>query len=422
MTADTGVWGPATLLAAYLARVDWARVAVLDTPRYARDYLPVVLAQRLYWNRFCAAVPALVQTPVPGTGLEALVVPKSVTWSDRDINIYVGSADGTPPRSMLDLCAAQFAAVFGWHVVVARRVAVAVGRDVYVTHGFNPGDTAPDAHSVAAKFHTHVHVPDLVHRRPARPCELSSFERLALIEPCASVAADLIRHELAACSAPAVNRWTVTDGFGYVSITAPLDDDLAGDLRSLHTVLTVMHDHYHELVGIFTDGQVEQATDHRRFVPVPSAERLRRLTTFEAASPVRWSAESLAVLRHLAGRLLPAAARDTPRSTRIGSAAQAWLAKGLSGALNLVVPANGSTLRIDFAPRVISTSGAAKVISDGPTLIRKAHGTATAGERQRLRDFEQLVAATTVRPVIPSQKGTPSSVTSSSPARPASSA
>jgi len=33
--------------------------------------------------------------------------------------------------------------------------------EVGITHGFNPLDSSPDAHSVTAKFHTHVHVPDL---------------------------------------------------------------------------------------------------------------------------------------------------------------------------------------------------------------------------------------------------------------------
>lgn len=426
MTADTDMWAPATLLAAYLARVDWARVAVLDTPRYAPDYLPAAVADHLPWDRFRDTVPTLVQTRVPGTGLEALVVPKTVTWSDRDVNIFVGDPQAAPLRSMLDLGAAAFVAVFGWHVTVARRVSAALGHDVYVTHGFNPNDTAPDAHSVAAKFHTHVHVPDLAGRRSVRPADLSRFERLALIEPCASVATDLIRHRFTDGGSPptaVVNRWTITAGFGYVSITTPLDGHLVEDLSCLHTALAVLHTHYRDLVGIFTDGQVEGGTGHRRFVPVPPAERLRRLAVFEATSTVGWSAESLTVLHHLAGRLVPAAARDTPRSTRLGSASQAWLAKGLSGALNLVVPAAGSTLRIDFAPRVISTSGAAKVISAGPTLIRKAHGTATTRQRRRLRDFEHLVAAaTTDIPAIPSQGRSLSSATSSSPARPGSSA
>ncbi|GAB3862098.1 hypothetical protein ACFPIJ_47025 [Dactylosporangium cerinum] len=427
MTANTrGVWAPATLLAAYLARVDWARVAVLDTPRYAPDYLPAEVADRLPWERFRDTAPTLAQTPVPGTALEALVVPKTVTWSDRDVNIFVGDPRAAPIRSMLDLDTAAFVAVFGWHVAVALRISAVLSRDVYVTHGFNPIDTAPDAHSVAAKFHTHIHIPDLTHRRPVRQGDLTHFERLALIEPCASITTDLVRHWCTTCrstDSPTVGRWIVTAGFGYVSITTPLDGSLDEDLRCLHAVLTVLHNRYRELVGVFTDGQVEQATGHCRLVPLPPAERLRRLAAFEATSPAGWSAESLAVLHHLAHRLVPAAARDTPRSTRIASAAQAWLAKGLSGALNLVVPADGSTLRIDFAPRVISTSGATKVISDGPTLIRKAQGSATAGQRQRLRDFEQrVVAATSGTPAIPSQGRSPSSATSSSPARPASSA
>jgi hypothetical protein len=100
-----------TLIAAHLAQVDWSKVYTLDTPRYAADYLTAETADRLPWTEFIAAVPALHCCGIAGTSLEAVVVPKSVTWSDRDVNLYVGSPTGQGLRSYLDLDANLFAAV-----------------------------------------------------------------------------------------------------------------------------------------------------------------------------------------------------------------------------------------------------------------------------------------------------------------------
>jgi hypothetical protein len=109
------------------------------------------------------------------------------------------------------------------------------------------------------------------------------------------------------------------------------------------------------------------------------------------------SQESAAVLRYLARNLAPAQVRDSPRSVQIVTAGQAWIAKGLSGALNFVVPAEGGPLRFDFAPRVISTSGATKVISTEPTIIRKDRGMASAAELRRMSRFHRAVVAATTR-------------------------
>src|SRR2546423_685885 len=187
------IFADATLVAAYLARVDWDRVYTLDTRRYAPAYLPADHADRLSWSAFAAAVPSLWRGGIDGTDLDVVVVPKSVTWSDRDINVYVGSPAGPALRSFLDLDEDGFVAVLGWHVALARELAAGLDRDVYITHGFNPDDSSPDAHSVTAKFHTHVHVPDLVGRRRVVASALSHFDRLTLIEPYAVVAWDLLR-------------------------------------------------------------------------------------------------------------------------------------------------------------------------------------------------------------------------------------
>jgi hypothetical protein len=410
----------ATLIAAYLTRVDWGRVFTLDTRRYAPDYLPAATADRLPWSAFADAVPTLFRGSVDGADLDVVIVPKSLTWSDRDVNVYAGSLGGPALRSYLDLSERAFVAVFAWHVAVAGELSAALGCDVYVTHGFNPQDSSPDAHSVTAKFHTHLHTPDVARRRPVVASALSHFDRLTLIEPYSVVVWDLVRRLLA--ERGAASRWRAVAGFGFVSAVVPLDQLVADDLRVLAGLLPDLHREYIDLVDVFTGQEIEQATGHERYIPVPRVERQRRLATF-AADRAGWlSDESVAVLRYLARNLAQAEARDAPRSTRITTAGQAWIARGLSGALNFVVSATGATLRFDFAPRVISTSGATKVISIDPTIIRKDRGEASPAERRRMTGFHHAVvaAATRVHPV-PTQRRSPLS-TSSSRVPPASSA
>jgi hypothetical protein len=87
-----------------------------------------------------------------------------------------------------------------------------------------------------------------------------------------------------------------------------------------------------------------------------------------------------------------------------------------------VVSASRATLRFDFAPRILSTSGATKVISTDPTIIRKDRGEASPADRRTMTGFHQAViaAATRTQPV-PTQRRSPPS-TSSSLVPPASSA
>jgi hypothetical protein len=411
----------ATLVAAQLGRVDWARVFTLDTRRYAPDYLPAATADRVPWRAFAGAVPSLFRGGLDEAGLEVVVVPKSLTWSDRDVNVYLGSAGGPPLRSYQDLTEDAFVAVFGWHIAVASVLSAALGRDVYVTHGFNPQDSSPDAHSVTAKFHTHLHVPDLRRRRPVVASALSHFDRLALIEPYAVVVWDLVSRLLA--ERYPGSRWRAAAGFGFVTVTVPLDHLIDDDLRILYRLLADVHRSYLDLVSVFTAGHAEQATGHERYIPRPRGERHRRLSEFEASNAGWLSTESIAVLRYLAGNLAHAEPRDAPRSTRIATAGQAWIAKGLSGALNLVVSTDRASLRFDFAPRVISTSGATKVISSEPTIIRKDRGAASPADRRRMAGFHQAVvtaATTSTDPVPARRRSLPS--TSSSPVPPVSSA
>lgn len=408
-----------TLVPRWMARVQRERVFVLHTRRYGPDYLPATEADRLPWAAFRDAVPSLFRGPLGIAGLEAIVVAKSLTWSDRDVNIYVGSPSSRMPKSYLDLSSSSFAATFGWHVELARCVSESLGRDVYVTHGFNPEDCSPDAHSVTAKFHTHLHIPNTRQRWRVGVDQLSNFERLALIEPYSVVFWDFAHWFL---RGRAASQWRQAAGFGFLSLeTAPLLPPAHG-MGVLHELLTAMHYKYQELVAVFTDGTCECDTGCERYLPRSRPDRERALSDFVASNEVWLSAESVALLGYLARNLVAAGVRESPRSTRITTVAQLWIAKGMSGALNFVVSTARNTLRFDVAPRVISTSGATKVISTDPTLIRKDCGDASIAEQRRMAAFQAaVVAAARAIPPLEGLSGRSTPSTSSYPVPPASS-
>lgn len=399
-----------TLIPRYLAQVQWDRVFVLDTRRYGPDYFTAAEVDRLPWVAFRDAVPALFGGSLGIAGVEAIVVAKSLTWSDRDVNIYLSSSSPQALKSCLDLPAAMFVAIFEWHIELVSLVSASLGCDVYVTHGFNPEDRSPDAHSVTAKFHTHLHVPNTSQRYGVRVNQLSNFERLALIEPYSVVFADFARWFL---RDRRTSRWHLVAGFGFFSLETSLAHPRTHEMHVLHELLAALHHKYQELVAVFTDGTCEHNTGCQRYLPRPLPDREGALSSFVAANDAWLSADSIALLIYLARNIVAAGTRDSPRSIRIIRAAQVWIAKGLSGVVNFVVSAARGTLRCDFAPRVISTSGATKVISTDPTLIRKDRGEASAAQQGRMAAFQATVVAaaqTLSSPVIIPERSAPSTL------------
>lgn len=393
-------------MSASLAQVDWRRVAKLDTRRYAPQYLSADEVEHLPWAHFVDRLPVLFSRPQISDGLEMVAAGKSLTWSDRDLNIYVGNEDRRI-RSFLDLSAEEFVRVFAWHLDLARSLSAKLGDEIYLTHGFNPEDTSPDAHSLASRFHTHVHVPQSQGRRQVTLESLTTFERLALIEPLADVFYDRAALFLGGRS---TGPWTARPAFGFFTMSSrsPAGAE-AGTLRALHALLADLHSTYADAVDSLTDGSEESSTGCTRKVPRPRADRERRMARFTDAGQDWLSRRSTEALAYLASHLAAAEPREDPRSTRIANPRQLWLAKGFSGALNFVVSAHSERLRCDFAPRVISTSGAAKVIGPGPTLVVKDQGPASVAERRRMADFHAAAvaaAATSPRPAD-SGAGTP---------------
>ena len=385
-----------TLLTSSLADVDLETVARLDTRRYAAQYLERVTAESLPWQAFAERLPTLFAGPSPGRDLEMLAVRKSVTWSNRDFNVYVGSGVRRV-RSFLDLTNDEFTRIFAWHIALARVLACSLERAVHVTHGFNPEDIAPDAHSLPARFHTHVHVPQEHGRRSVSLGDLSTFDQLALIEPFSEVFFDMAAASFAAGGLGS-SRPERRIGF----FTMPMSGAktaLGRELGLLHAMLCELNRACEEVTSALTDGSEETATGCARKVPRPQDERIARMAGVVRANDVWLSERSARLLWYLASHLRAAEPRESPRSTRITRGGQMWLAKGFSGALNFVVSGRSGGVRCDFAPRIVSTSGAAKVIGPGTTLVFKDQGTASAQEQELMEEF-LIMAAGAARAVV----------------------
>lgn len=385
---------PGTLLSGALASVAWDSVAILHTLRYEDQYITPAEASRFNWGEFTKRLPLLYRTGA--AGLDLLLTRKSVTWSDRDLNVYIGA----PSRNIRfydDLTKHEFEEVFGWHIDVASSVARAQAREVYVTHGFNPADISPDAHSIATRFHTHVHIPQQTGRRSVRPSELDHFDQLALIEPFADVFFDRALAVLAggASETNSGSTWALQRNFGFFTLTASLKyGSTAAGLGGLYDLLSALRVQYDQVVEALTTGKEERTTGYLRLVPRPTIERGWRMDEFLRKNAAWLSESSAGLLTYLAGRLVAAEPRESTAPRRIRSAAQLWIAKGYSGVLNFAVCPARSRIRVDFAPRVVSTSGAAKVIHpDGPTLIVKDSGAASLADRERMEKYQAVVVA-----------------------------
>lgn len=377
------------LLSPSLASVDWNEVYRLDTKRYTPNYLSNQIANDMPWEEFRNACGAIYSTLIEGSNLEALVVPKSVTWSDKDTNIYIGSTQ-REVRSFLDFSRDDFSDVFGWNVSIAVDLSAKTGEDIYCTHGFNPEDTSPDAHSVRTKFHTHIHIPDKVSRSKIDPGSLNTFEQLMLVEPFSEVYWDFAYSYL---KNGYFSEWAPTRGNGYFSLQTRLSVSNKDSLVKVYDLLSALKDKYKEAVDVFTDRRTEDVTGYQRYIPRDHEARMELLDQFIEANRGWLSAHSIALLHYLGENIRAATPRDPEQPVGITNGGQLWLAKGFSGAINFVVSTKRDALRFDLAPRIISTSGATKILSDAPTIITKSRGEADDTEIAQLRKFESDVIA-----------------------------
>lgn len=350
------------------------------TREYPARFPTIAEANSLPWPEFVDRLTVLSTVPLPGD-LTAVLSAKSLTWSDRDVNVYLG-AFGRRVRYFLDLSAEEFECIFGWHLRLARMVSEQLGEPVYITHGFNPDDSMPGLHSVREKFHTHIHIPQRWPCAPIVPGELSRYELLELVEPFSRAFFD--RAVFYRAGNP--GDWRLEHRSGFLRLIGP-----ATEIGWLYGLLDDLYRTCADAESALADIRTESCTGHRRYVPRPRPERLASIAALTDRHSPWLSAESRCLLEYLAHRLLEATPRAAPESADFHARGQTWLAKGPCGAFNFVVDGASPWVRFDFAPRVLTTSGAIKILADRPTLVSKGRGAATAAERARMCEFQRLV-------------------------------
>ena len=102
------------LLLKSLKELDSFSVQRLRTRRYRTNYLMNNEANTSTWSDFCDKSPSLLRGQIPDADLDFSVISKSVTWSDRDVNIFVGT-DLRPIQSVFDFSEVEFTHVFKFH-------------------------------------------------------------------------------------------------------------------------------------------------------------------------------------------------------------------------------------------------------------------------------------------------------------------
>jgi len=145
-----------------------------------------------------------------------------------------------------------------------------------------------------------------------------------------------------------------------------------------------------EIERLFTNGDEENATGYHRFLLKEKDIIGRDIQKY--LNDNKWiSNKSQELLRYLSENIVNSSSRPRENQTEIGSASQLWIARGLSGAVGFVLDSQNNIFRFYFAPRVISTSGATKILAPLPTLIVKDQGEATREEIEKMQQFENLI-------------------------------
>ncbi len=156
------------------------------------------------------------------------------------------------------------------------------------------------------------------------------------------------------------------------------------DLKQLYTALK---DKYENVAAIFTDGTKDPLD---RYVPRPLEDRKRLLADFLLVNRGVYSERSKKILAYLSERLLPAEARDPANPRDMSTMGKVYATRGFAGAFNFTFDTQGK-VRMDFLPRVITTSGITKTImgADLPGVITKTKSPATAEERAITRRYHE---------------------------------
>ena len=367
-------------------------MGILTMPSYGEPFLSSAEANTVSWSEFKRAMHPLGVVHYGDDVAEYAITPKTIAWGVNDVNVFVGQND-RPIAEISDLTPEEGRYFMDINFSVARQIIQrGHGDSVQISVGFNPEDFSAGHHSVR-RLHSHIRAIqalDLSRRQQFSWRELDRFDRMAFIEPFSSLYHDYINRRVAEGLLADVLVQPPEKRLGYTSLY------VAGDAKptifdDLRTLYTGMKHEYNQAARIYTDGSKDIELD--RYIPRPAADRQQLLAEFLASREGYYSEESVRALGYLCTHIVPAAPRNVDNPRQMSSTRTLYITRGFAGAINFALGANEDTLRIDFLPRVITTSGITKTIMGEqlPTVIAKTKSPATPEEHSLVATYHQLI-------------------------------
>lgn len=379
---------------------------VLITPSYFEPQMTRQEANQSSWSEFRERMKPIGIIQLDNSRIECLVTPKAVPWGMEDVNIFAGE-EGREIYEIDDFETHEGESFLNLNFAIAERLLEDEQCDgVQVTIGFNRHDLSIGHHSVL-KLHSHIRVAPSaidISRRQSYPWgSLKRFDKLAFIEPFSTLHHDYIEQALQGGALSQFVTGVPRVGVGHSSIDLERSANLPKMFGQLSSLYSGMKLEYSRIAEIFTDESVDLVTG--KFIPRPIEERISRLGYFLNSRGTSYSPKSIGALRYLAEHIQLAEPRDPQDPSAIASTATMYLSRGFAGAMTFAFEKNSDTVRLDFLPRVITTSTPTKTMmgEDLPTVIFRTDKPATEDDHRIALAYHQKVARILGSIVAPDQ-------------------
>lgn len=379
---------------------------ILTTARYFEPQMGRDEANAATWSEFRARMKPLAVMALEQSSVECLVVPKTVPWGMEDVTIFAGE-EGRELYELDDFTDAEGESFLRTNFTLAEELLAQGDYDgIQVTIGFNRNDLSVGHHSVL-KIHSHIRVVpseiDMSRREVRDWHSLKRFDKLAFIEPFSTLHHDYIKNATSNGLFGKFLTASPEEGTGYTALHLERSESLPKMFDQLKAMYQGMKVEYRHIADIFTDGFIDPTTT--KFVPRPREDRVARLEQYLQSRGDLYSARSVAVLRYLAQNIKVATPRSHDDSTDMSSTAMMYLSKGFAGALTFEFRRDSDTVRMDFLPRVITTSTPTKTMNGqaSPTVIDRTALPATHEDQATMRAYHQRVVGI-LEAMLPAEK------------------
>jgi len=378
-------------------------IGYVEMPQMYPPKLTPEECKTLDWKSFRDGLQPMLTFSYPDKeGMQIAVTRKSSLWTPADVCCFVGGSHDIFTIEDMSQDEGKFYLLFNQTLASFLNTFSSKTKNHYqnitVAFGFNPEDFQLGAHSIR-RLHTHIFTPH--HRitdgdlntpqyRQEKPWQqLTWFDRLKFSEPFTLIYKDRLNHLLSqGFLADYLEREGLEEHCGFLSFYLK-----AGGFHNtfpmLQTIYQDLHTTYSGIEAIFTDRKLDE---NDRFPPLPVPERTTRLNEYLSRQNTSWlSDDSRNLLTILSQRLKNAAPRDT--ANRITTSAQAWMTKGFAGTILLQFLKGSDVVRLDFAPRVLTTSAPEKLIYgiDRPTVIKRVPRCPTEEEQSEYEEYNYAI-------------------------------